>query len=234
MAEEAMTNVNIRQIIRVEIRQAFADEFGAQIKLIKDELGGRLLRMVEKLQTIANVRQTVDALEKSAEFTASQLEELQSTAIPKIEHNMKKIASALVMQTLDLDVHRRKWSLTIHGLNGDRGEDDSTTRRKCIELAKNFLGVDDADPRDITACHRLKQSENSGVIIRFCDLSQRNRWLAGVRNLLRHPGISNISDHLPCFTSINILQSKLIAPKNVTINNCTNNDVSLFKVALED
>ena len=49
MAEEAMTNVNIRQIIREEIRQAFADEFGAQIKLIKDELGGRLLRIEEKL-----------------------------------------------------------------------------------------------------------------------------------------------------------------------------------------
>ena len=108
MAEEAMTNVNIRQIIREEIRQAFVDEFGAQIKLIKDEIGGRLLRMEEKLQTIVNVRQTVDALEKSAEFTASQLEELQSTAIPKIEHNLKKIASALIMQTLDLDVHRRK------------------------------------------------------------------------------------------------------------------------------
>ena len=27
--------------------------------------------------------------------------------------------------------------------------------------------------------------------------------------------ISNISDHLPCFTSINILQSKLIAPKKL-------------------
>ena len=137
------------------------------------------------------MKQTVDALDKSAEFTASQLE------IPKIENNMKKIASALIMQTLDLDVHRRKWSLTIHGLNGDRGEDDSTTRRKCIALAKNVLGVDDADPRYITACHRLKHSDNSGVIIRFCDLSQRNKWLAGARNLQRHPGKISVSPYLP-------------------------------------
>ena len=65
------------------------------------------------------------------------------------------------------------------------------------------IGVDDADPRDITACHRLKQSENSGVIIRLCDLSQRNRWLAGARNLQRHPGKISVSpDLLPVLRSL--------------------------------
>ena len=81
------------------------------------------------------------------------------------------IATALEFQTLDLDVHRRKWSLTFQGLEGVAGESEVVTRKACISLAKASLGVKDAKEEDLAACHRLKREANAGVILRFRDLS---------------------------------------------------------------
>ena len=40
---------------------------------------------------------------------------------------------------MDLDVHRRKWSLSIHGLKGEASEDEEVTRDACVKLAKIIL-----------------------------------------------------------------------------------------------
>ena len=46
--------------------------------------------------------------------------------------------------------------------------------------------------------------------------------------------ISNLSDHLPCFLSLSILQSKVIPPKFVTVNPYKASDVLNFIVGLEN
>ena len=95
------------------------------------------------------------------------------------------------LQTLELDVHRRKWTLTIPGLKGDADEHEDDTRDACIDLAKTHLDVKDAKASDLAACHRLGKKAGSGIIVRFPDLRQRNQWLMGAKNLRNH--MDNIS-----------------------------------------
>ena len=52
--------------------------------------------------------------------------------------NIQEVTTGLALQTMDLDVHRRKWSLSIHGLKGESGEDEVTTDA-CVKLAKIIL-----------------------------------------------------------------------------------------------
>lgn len=47
------------------------------------------------------------------------------------------------------------------------------------------------------ACHRLKQERDAGIIARFVDLQQRNRWLQGARKLKGKNLNISISPDLP-------------------------------------
>ena len=47
------------------------------------------------------------------------------------------------------------------------------------------------------ACHRLSPQPNAGIIARFMDLDQRDRWLAGTKHLTNHSGKVSISPDLP-------------------------------------
>ena len=53
--------------------------------------------------------------------------------------NIQELTTGLVFQTMDLYVHWRKWSLTIHGLKGEAGEDEEVTRDACVKPAKIIL-----------------------------------------------------------------------------------------------
>ena len=98
---------------------------------------------------------------------------------------------------LDMEVHDRKWSLIIAGLEGEKGESEKTTRQKCIRLAKE-IGVSDAESTSISACHRLNHaSANAGIIMRFNDLAQREAWLTKARNLRTVNEAVNFSPDLP-------------------------------------
>ena len=51
----------------------------------------------------------------------------------------------------------------------------------------------EAHMSDYAACHRLSQEPNAGVIMRFKDLSQRNAWVNGAKNLKNQPNCKNFS-----------------------------------------
>ena len=181
-----MTVDDLRLIIREELNEA-----------IKSKVEPRLDRLEESIKQIVELRSTVTAMEESMNYTTSRLDDLHKDTLPALAKHVESIATALAFQTLDLDVHRRKWSLTIQGLEGVAGESEVVTRKACISLAKASLGVKDAKEEDLAACHRLKREANAGVILRFRDLSDRNRWLEGARNL-RGSGLNyRISPDLP-------------------------------------
>ena len=70
---------------------------------------------------------------------------------------MTQIAESLAHQTLQIDVHRWKWNVVIHGIEGPAGKED-VTRAKCIKFAREALKVDDADTGHLAACHRLSRN----------------------------------------------------------------------------
>ena len=93
---------DIRKIIREEINEA-----------ITTILGKRLDMLENKLREFSQVTKTIVEIEHAMEFAANQVQDLQQVALPTMDKKIKDIATALVKRSLDLDVHRRKWSLTI-------------------------------------------------------------------------------------------------------------------------
>ena len=101
------------------------------------------------------------------------------------------------MNMLDSEVHRRKWSLIVNGLKGESSEKGEITRLKVKSFAVDELKVQGVDSHKMSAFHRLSQSENSGIIVRFCDLKDRNAWLQNAENLQNSPSRVSISPDLP-------------------------------------
>ena len=137
------------------------------------------------------------AIEEALDQTGQRLNDVYRISLPALSCQVEQAAVGLALQTLDLDVHRRKWALTIQGLKGEAKEDEKVTRSLCVNLAKQHLGVQDASGSDLAACHRLSGNAGSGVILRFRDLSQRNGWLSGAKGLKHHTDRISVSPDLP-------------------------------------
>lgn len=170
-----LSQEELRKTIREEIQGAIED-------VIKDKLESRLSCIEEQLKTIANIQQTVSSLENSLTFASQRIDDLYKITVPDLAAHVQEVTSALAFRILDMDVHRRKWSITIQGLEGLAKEDEDTTRKNCVDLAHK-LGLESACSEDFSACHRLKPEANAAIIARFKDLGQRNRWLASARKL---------------------------------------------------
>ena len=112
-----------------------------------------------------------------------EIEEIKSTVVPNLDKKYENVTTKTCMNVLDIDTHRRKWSLVINGLKGEQNESDVITRNKVKEFATNVLKVDNAKNHNFSACHRLSQRPDSGIIIKFLDLSDRNAWLMNAKNL---------------------------------------------------
>ena len=86
---------------------------------------------------------------------------------------------------MNLDAHSRKWSLIIQGIVGAAGEDEHDTGAAVMKFgARDFqLNREVIEVTQFAACHRLSQTANAGIIIKFVDLTIRNVWLANAKNL---------------------------------------------------
>ena len=173
----------------------------AAIKLaVREELGDISSRLENIDRTLANlveVQRRMEVVEESIQFTSERLDALATEVLPALSNHMAQIAESLAHQTLQIDVHRRKWNVIIHGIDGPAGEEEGVTRTKCVNFAREVLKVADADAWHLAACHRLSQKANAGIILRFTDLAQRDRWLAGTKNLLGHTKKISVSVDLP-------------------------------------
>ena len=150
----------------------------AAIKLAVREAMGEISARLENVdRTIANlveVQQRIEVVEESIQYTSDRLAALATEVLPALSNHMSQIAETLTHQTLQIDVHRRKWNILIHGIEGPAGEEEGITRAKCIQFAREVLKVTDAETWHLAACHRLSQRANAGIILHFLDLAQRD------------------------------------------------------------
>ena len=168
----SMTVSDLRKIIHEEFEKAF-----------KTQVDERLSKMEESIKQIGNLRATVDSLEVALSNTSQRFDDLEKVTLPALASHIERITEAAIFQSLDLDVHRRKWNITLQGLPGLTGESEDITRESCVKFAKENLQLADAKNADFSACHRLKQEPNAAIIMRFRDLRDRNRWLDGAKKL---------------------------------------------------
>ena len=184
--KQLLDDEKLRKIIRKETTDA-----------IQAEIGERLQNLESAVNGLRDIQDTVKGLETSQDFISGRLDDLEKTALPSLALHVENVATQLALQTLDVDMHRRKWNLTIQGLKGPADEDETDTRRACVDLAKSHMGIPDASAFDFSACHRLSRKENAGIIVRFKDLQQRNEWLANAKSLKSHTDKVSIAADLP-------------------------------------
>ena len=175
-------------ILKESLREALSDEFKG---MVRDEMRD----MISDLKTELNNR--IENIEQSVNHVDTRINSIYSKTIPSLVHHINNVAVALSHRILDTDVHRRKWSLNIHGLQGSAGEPEHVTRAKCAELAfgaetedpngvktfQKYLGIEGSSEKDFSACHRLNQDKDAGIIVRFVDLKRRNEWLENAKKL---------------------------------------------------
>ena len=71
---------------------------------------------------IQTITETVRELEKSMEYTSNNQHHLTQNKLPELSSDLEQLASALVLRTLDMEVHSRKWNLIIQGVKGPANE----------------------------------------------------------------------------------------------------------------
>ena len=196
MSRKNLSVDQVRQIIREEfalLRDEMNDIFKNEIADIKSKMSS----IDAQLKNTLAIKEAMEAVEKVVDYTSSRLDDIYSVSMPALSKHVEQVAVGLAMQTLDLDVHRRKWTLKIQGLKGPADEDEDDTRAACVTLARDYLQVDNASDADLAACHRLSKRADSGIIVRFKDLKQRTTWLSGARHLKNHFDKISISQDLP-------------------------------------
>ena len=201
----SMSESNMDEL-RLFIKDYFKNEFMDEIKnavrqqtesSIKDLVTDPMARLEQQLSQMNDLVAKVSAMETAVQFTSKRVDDLEKVTLPALACHVEQVASALALQTLDIDVHRRKWSLTVQGLEGDADEDDADTRRACVQLARQHMDIEDAAVSDFAACNRLSRKKDTGVIMRFRDLSQRNKWLLGARKLKHLESNISVCPDLP-------------------------------------
>ena len=94
---------------------------------IKDAVGTQLAHIDKALTQLVQINERIECLEHSMQVTSDRLEDAITTMLPAITAHMSHLAEALARMKLELEVHRRKWNLVIHGIQGDAKEDGAVT-----------------------------------------------------------------------------------------------------------
>ena len=163
----------------VEPPSSISPELHAAIKwAVKDAVGTQLANIDKALTQLVPINKRFDSLEHSMQATSDRLKDAITKLLPAITAHMSHLAGSLARRQLELEVHHRKWNLGIHGIKGHAKEDGAVTRQACINFTKT---VTDAEVTPFSACHRLSQKANAGIIVRFVDLAQRDSWLSGTK-----------------------------------------------------
>ena len=139
----------------------------------------------EFTSTLTPLKTKVESVEKGLQYASSRLDHIDNEVMPAVTRHMSKLAERQLHESLKMDAHSRKWNVVLHGVDGKAGEEESTTRQAVKDFAKSALKLSEEDVRDshFSACHRLSKKDNAGIIIRFVDLSCRDKWLSGARNI---------------------------------------------------
>ena len=144
-----------------------------------------------------NVKNRLNEQEKSITYNGNQLKDLLDVTIPTLEKNFKELCQTICTKILDVDVHRRKWSLVISGLQGEANETEGDTQIKLKKFAVDHLKVKDANKHLMAVCHRLSKDADANIIAKFVNLNDRNEWLASGKHLKDKNLKISISPDLP-------------------------------------
>ena len=192
--------------VRTVIRQVLKEEITHRLDSLETKVSNlekQLLELTALKATVSKHETKIKEVAKSCEFSSNQISEIVDNKIPNLDKKFTELSTNMCLNILNLDTHRRKWTLIINGLHGNPGEPELETRNKVKHFAVNKLKVPGADSHLFSACHRLSQQANAGIIVRFNDLANRNDWLSGAGKLKNTGSKVSISPDLhPCLRKL--------------------------------
>ena len=172
-------------------------------QVIREEITPRLDPLEQKINEIALLRKSVqnnekrlDDHERSIAFNDNLLKNITDNTIPDLEKKFDELTEEICFKILNIDTHRRKWSLMISGLEGQANESE-VNKSKLKKFAVESLKVTDAISHPMAACHRLSNEANFAIIAKFVNLDDRNTWLSCAKNLKGKGTSVSISPDLP-------------------------------------
>ena len=114
-----LTVGDLRDMIKDMLQEDLKALLHRELKVVvREELGDRLDRIEQQLAKVSDLQVQMAGLESSIQFASKRIDDLYSTSLPALAAHVERVTSALALQTLDIDVHRRKWALTVQGLKG--------------------------------------------------------------------------------------------------------------------
>ena len=119
----------VLQAIKIAIQPVVDSQTSMSRKI--DEAMGQLTTLSGKVEDLESAAQAVDI----------RMETVVKEALPSITTHIESISSAIAMRHLELEVHRRKWALIIHGLEGSANEAEDDTRAACLAMANKIPSV---------------------------------------------------------------------------------------------
>ena len=167
------SNVDLEILKAIQVTMQPVLDAQSSIQASQDAM---LEKMDKAMLELASVSTKVDTLEAAVAASSNRIDTVVTSALPAITSHMSTISTAL-------DMRPRKWALIISGLDGPAKEPEQDTRAACLKLAADTLQVQNVAGTRISACHRLSPSAGAGIIIRFTDLSERNKWRANAKHL---------------------------------------------------
>lgn len=167
----------LSQLTIGDLKQILKSSVDESLQPIKNEIKS----INDRLNDIESYKHVIDQVQ-------TQVTNLVETTLPETVSHVNSMVEALALQNINLNTHRRKFSVIIYGLPGEKEEDSDVTRKSVINMAKENLKIKPTPERPVredqlAACHRLKPDSGSGIIARFNDLRERDRWLAHAKNL---------------------------------------------------
>ena len=135
-------------------------------EVIREEIIPRLDKLEENVEKFSDMKdmlleqqKAITEIKDSLDFTENQINGICNKIIPDLDKKYGDLITNLCMNILDMDTHRRKWSIIINGIQGEAGEAERLTRSKAHSFACNKLKIPGADSHSFAACHRLAQNE---------------------------------------------------------------------------
>ena len=199
LGDETKLKNFIESAVHTSVQRSFnsiSDELIKRVQSLESEVAEvRSLDLTNKIQTIQSDLSSHETL----------MNNLKKDTLPSLVGHLNQVVNALALTHLNSEVNRRKYTLVVHGIKGQRKEEASVTRKKLIDSAKTLLGVSAAES-DFAACHRLNFNEpDTGIHARFVDLSKRDIWLSNTKKLSKIPKNKSISisiDVPPCLRKV--------------------------------
>jgi hypothetical protein len=158
------------------------------LQAIKVAVDQTMAKWTEQLKEIEERLSAMSDLESKVEVLEKENSDLRNS--------LNRISKAAALKSLDTEVYSRKWNLIVYGIPGPSGESERDSEAKVRQMAKDDLLIPNPSAQ-FSACHRLSQKDNAGIIVKFTNLNDKNEWLAKTKNLKNSSNSISISPDIP-------------------------------------